>query len=133
MTATRPPRTAAIEVELDRVLRQREELLRTKPCPARSEQIADQFDLEAWLWSTVFEKTSSRLMWRAALAAEAHARMSARWWRLRAASAVAGGIRNALARNRGALRVPDTALAAYDHSGGSPAPANEELGGECDG
>lgn len=103
MTATRPPRTAAIEVELDRVRRQREELLRTKPSPACSEEIAEQFDLEAWLWSMVFEKTSSRLMWRAALAAEAHARMSARWWRLRAAGGVSSGIGDLLARNVGAL------------------------------
>lgn len=103
MTATRPPRTAAIEMEMARVCRQREELFRAKPSPARAEQIAEQFDLEAWLWSMVFEKTSSRLMWRAALAAEAHARMSARWWRLRAAGAVAGGIGDVLVRNAGAL------------------------------
>lgn len=90
MTAVYPSRTAAIEVELDRIYRQRESLFRAAPCALRAELIADQFDLEAWLWSRLFEKTSSRLMWRAALAAEAHARMSARWWRSRAAGAVQG-------------------------------------------
>jgi hypothetical protein len=85
MTATRSPHTAGIEVELDRVIRRREELLRAAPSSSRAELIADQFVLEAWLWSLTFERTPSRLMWRAALAAEAHARMCARWWRLRSA------------------------------------------------
>lgn len=93
MTTVQRPRTAAIEVELDRVYRQRESLFRAAPCATRAELIADQFDLEAWLWSLLFERTSSRLMWRAALAAEAHARMSARWWRSRAAGTSRGGAR----------------------------------------
>jgi hypothetical protein len=91
MTTVQKPRTAAIEVELDRVYRQRESLFRAAPCATRAELIADQFDLEAWLWSLLFERTSSRLMWRAALAAEAHARMSARWWRSRATGGATEG------------------------------------------
>jgi hypothetical protein len=87
MTATRAPRMAAIEVELDQVVRRREDLLRSGSCPSRDMLIADGFDTEAWLWSLVFEHTTSRLTWRAALAAQAHARMSARQWRLRAAAA----------------------------------------------
>jgi hypothetical protein len=87
MTATQPRLTSAIEVELDRVSRERDALLRAVPSPARSQLLADLFDHEAWLWSTLFERTRSRLMWRAALAAEAHARLSARWWRRQSAEA----------------------------------------------
>lgn len=89
MTATLPPRTSGIEVELDRVYREREQLLRAMPCPARSQLLADLFDHEAWLWSSLFECTRSPLTWRAALAAEAYARVSARSWRRHAASEVA--------------------------------------------
>ena len=85
MTATELPRTGGIEAELDEVYREREQLLRAAPCPARSQLIADQFDHEAWLWSVLFERTRSPLTWRAALAAEAYARGSARWWRRNAA------------------------------------------------
>ena len=85
MTATELPRTGGIEVELDQVCREREQLLRATPCPVRSQLIADRFDHEAWLWSVLFERTRSSLTWRAALAAEAYARGSARWWRRNAA------------------------------------------------
>jgi hypothetical protein len=81
MTATDLPRTSGLRRELEQVYRDREQLLRATPCPARSQLIADQFDHEAWLWSVLFERTRSRLTWRAALAAEAYARGSARWWR----------------------------------------------------
>jgi hypothetical protein len=87
MTTTQPPRTSAIDAELDGVLRRRETLLRAMPSPARAQLLADLFDHEAWLWSTLFSRTRSRLMWRAALAAEAHARASARWWRVQSAAA----------------------------------------------
>ena len=85
MTATDLPRTGGVEAELEQVYRDREQLLRATPCPARSQLIADQFDHEAWLWSVLFERTRSPLTWRAALAAEAYARGSARWWRRNAA------------------------------------------------
>jgi hypothetical protein len=88
MTATHPPRTGTIEVELDKLYRDREQLLRAAPSPARSHLLADLFDHEAWLWSTLFETTRSRLMWRAALVAQAHARVSARSWRRHAATQV---------------------------------------------
>jgi hypothetical protein len=81
MTATNLPRTGGIEAELEQVYRDREQLLRATPSPARSQLIADAFDHEAWLWSVLFERTRSPLTWRAALAAEAYARGSARWWR----------------------------------------------------
>ena len=90
MTATDLPRTGGIEAELEQVYRDREQLLRATPCPARSQLIADQFDHEAWLWSVLFERTRSTLTWRAALAAEAYARGSARWWRRDAARRGAG-------------------------------------------
>jgi hypothetical protein len=89
MTATHPPRTSTIEVELDQLYRDREQLLRATPSPARSHLLADLFDHEAWLWSTLFETTRSRLMWRAALVAQAHARVSARSWRRHAATQIA--------------------------------------------
>ncbi|MDN5858803.1 MAG: hypothetical protein L0H84_09290 [Pseudonocardia sp.] len=81
MTAVHPPRTSTIEAELDELFRDREQLLRAEPSPVRSQLIADLFDQEAWLWSTLFETTRSRLTWRAALVAQAHARVSARSWR----------------------------------------------------
>jgi hypothetical protein len=86
MTTTGLPLTKGIDVEIDQVYRQREQLLRAEPNPARSQLIADLFDHEAWLWSVLFEYASTPLVWRAALAAEAHARVSARSWRRRAAS-----------------------------------------------
>jgi len=89
MTATDLPRTGGLDAELDHVYRDRERLLRVSPSPARSQLIADQFDHEAWLWSVLFERTRSPLTWRAALAAEAYARGSARWWR-RSAAELAG-------------------------------------------
>ena len=85
MTATELPRTGGLDAELEQVYRDREQLLRATPCPARSQLIANQFDHEAWLWSVLFERTRSPLTWRAALAAEAYARGSARWWRRNAA------------------------------------------------
>jgi hypothetical protein len=85
MTTTDLPLVSGVEVELDRVSRERERLLRVSPSPARSQLVADLFDHEAWLWSQLFERTGSRLLWRAALAAEAHARSSARSWRRKAA------------------------------------------------
>lgn len=90
MTATRAPQTVAVLVELNRVGCRREELLRAAPSPTRSELIADQFDHEAWLWSLIFERTTSPILWRAALGAQAHARMCARWWRSRPAGAYGG-------------------------------------------
>lgn len=86
MTTTDLPLVSGVEVELDRVSREREHLLRVSPSPPRSQLIADLFDHEAWLWSQLFERTDSRLLWRAALAAEAHARISARSWRRRLAA-----------------------------------------------
>jgi len=85
MTTILPARTGAIELQLDELYREREQMLRTQPSPARSHLVADLFDHEAWLWSVLFETTRSRLTWRAALAAQAHARVSARSWRRHAA------------------------------------------------
>lgn len=100
MTATGLPRTGGLDAELEQVYRDREQLLRATPCPARSQLIADQFDHEAWLWSVLFERTRSPLTWRAALAAEAYARGSARWWRRNAAE-----LAGLLPANRVAVRV----------------------------
>lgn len=95
MTAIHPPRTSTIEAELDELYRDRERLLRAPPSPTRSHLLADLFDHEAWLWSTLFETTRSRLMWRAALVAQAHARVSARSWRRHAAAQAPAASRRA--------------------------------------
>jgi hypothetical protein len=123
MTATDLPRTGGIEAELEQVYRDREQLLRATPCPARSQLIADQFDHEAWLWSALFERTRSSLTWRAALAAEAYARSSARWWRrnaaqLTGAAAASGEAAVTPASGRAAGRVGSPRLAALTSAGG---------------
>ena len=119
MTATDLPRTGGIEAELDQVYREREQLLRATPCPARSQLIADQFDHEAWLWSVLFERTRSPLTWRAALAAEAYARGASRWWRRNAAqlTAAAGGAVTPV-QDRAAGRVGSPRLAALTTASG---------------
>lgn len=95
MTTILPARTSTIEAELDELYRDRERLLRTETSPARSHLLADQFDHEAWLWAALFETTRSRLMWRAALVAQAHARVSARSWRRHAAAQAPGTLHRA--------------------------------------
>lgn len=45
------PTVTAVDTELDRVYRQREQLFRVAPSPARAQLIADLYDHEAWLWS----------------------------------------------------------------------------------
>ena len=119
MTATELPRTSGVEADLEQVYREREQLLRATPCPARSQLIADQFDHEAWLWSVLFERTRSPLTWRAALAAEAYARASSRWWRRNAAQ-LTGAAETAVApaSSRVAGRVGSPRSAAGTSAGG---------------
>jgi hypothetical protein len=81
---------------VDRILRLREELLREADTPSRADRLASVFESEARAWSQLYELSSARLVWRAALAAEAMARANAAWWEARAAeeragSAAAGG------------------------------------------
>src|SRR4051812_20613519 len=109
MTTTDIPRTGGVESGLEQVYRDREQLLRATPSPARSQLIADAFDHEAWLWSVLFERTRSSLTWRAALAAEAYARGSARWWRRDAARQRSGLVATRIAGRPAAPRPALTA------------------------
>ncbi len=90
MTATAAPITVHIDVALDQLLRKRERLLAAAPCPERSIKIAALYRQEASLWSALFEHARLRVHWRAALAAEAHARQLARGWRRRAIAEARG-------------------------------------------
>ena len=65
--------------------RERERLLREPACPDRAIRISEMFVIEADAWSQLFELTSVRPVWRAALVAEAVARQQARRWSAKAA------------------------------------------------
>lgn len=88
MTATtQRPITAQLDAALDVLVVQREQLMAQRPSVDRAVGLARVFELEARLWSTLFEQSRSRVQWRAALAAEAYARLCARHWRRRAEDA----------------------------------------------
>ncbi len=76
---------------VDRLARQRDELLGDEFAPDRAARLAAVFESEARAWSQLFELSSLRLVWRAALAAEAGARANAALWSRRAAEEKAGG------------------------------------------
>ncbi|MDQ4039132.1 MAG: hypothetical protein M3313_12495, partial [Actinomycetota bacterium] len=85
MTATAPPITVGcVDAALDRLQQHRERILAEAPGPVRSTRMAELYEQEARCWSVLFEHTRTRVYWRAALAAEVHARQSARHWRRRA-------------------------------------------------
>ena len=69
----------------------RDELLADEFAPDRSARLAAVFEAEARAWSQLFELSSLRLVWRAALAAEAGARVNAARWAAWAAQEQAGG------------------------------------------
>lgn len=88
MTTTNElPLTAQLDGALDVLVRQREQLMAQRPSVERAVGLARLYELEARLWSTLFEHSRSRVQWRAALAAEAYARSCARHWRRRAEDA----------------------------------------------
>jgi hypothetical protein len=70
---------------VDRLAALRDALLADEFAPDRSARLAAVFDAEARAWSQLFELSSLRLVWRAALAAEAGARANATLWTRRAA------------------------------------------------
>jgi hypothetical protein len=74
---------------LARVTRQRDELLADRAAADRAARLAVIFANEARAWSQLYELSSLRLVWRAALAAEAGARANAQRWARRAAAEVA--------------------------------------------
>lgn len=81
-----------IDEAVERVTRLCEQLLREVEAPQRAERLALLFESEAQLWSQLYDRTSLRLVWRAALAAEARARHNARVWRERAGKAPAAPV-----------------------------------------
>jgi hypothetical protein len=58
----------------------RDELLADEAAPDRSGRLAAVFEAEALAWSQLYELSGLRLVWRAALAAEAGARANAALW-----------------------------------------------------
>ena len=75
-----------VDVELDRLQREREQVMAGAPGRERSQRMAELYELEAGWWSLLFEHTRARVHWRAALAAEAYAKRCAQDWRRRAAA-----------------------------------------------
>ncbi len=68
----------------------RDELLADEAAQERAARLAVVFAAEAEAWSQLFELSTLRLVWRAALAAEAGARANAALWAARAAEERAG-------------------------------------------
>jgi len=91
------------------MIRLRDELLADELAPDRAAHLAVVFESEARAWSQVFEMSRRRLVWRAALAAEAGARANAALWARRAAAERAGCL---LATGRAVDRVRAASLAA---------------------
>ena len=76
-----------IDEVVERIVRRREDLLREADTPSRAEHLAAMYESEARAWSQLYELSSLRLVWRAALAAEAGARANADLWARRAVHA----------------------------------------------
>ena len=101
---------SAVFEHLDEVLQRltqlRDELLANPSAPNREVRLAAVFEYEAQLWSQFYELTSLRLVWRAALAAEAGARANAALWAQRGtAGAVSASPQFTPIQSRGAGRV----------------------------
>lgn len=79
-----------LDQAVDRLAGVRDELLADVFAPDRAARLAAVFEAEALAWSQVYEMSSLRLVWRAALAAEAGARANAVVWAGRAAAERAG-------------------------------------------
>ncbi len=75
-----------LDEAVERLSRLRDELLADECAPDRSARLTVVFESEARAWSQVFELSSQRLVWRAALAAEAGARTNAALWARRASA-----------------------------------------------
>jgi hypothetical protein len=77
-----------LDEAVERLAGLRNALLADEFAPDRAARLAAVFESEARAWSQVFELSSLRLVWRAALAAEAGARANAVLWAGRAAQHV---------------------------------------------
>lgn len=86
MTTTQISLLARVDDALDEIQRMRERIMVQKSSADRFARLAELADGEARWWLLLFERSRSRVYWRAALAAHEHARQSARKWR-RAADA----------------------------------------------
>jgi hypothetical protein len=73
-----------LDEAVDRLAILRDELLADEFAVDRAARLAAVFEAEARAWSQLFELSSLRLVWRAALAAEAGARANAALWAQRA-------------------------------------------------
>jgi hypothetical protein len=78
---------------VDRLAGVRDELLGDVFAPDRAARLAAVFEAEALAWSQLYELSSLRLVWRAALAAEAGARVNAARWAAQALRERARGVR----------------------------------------
>ncbi|MDT0352913.1 hypothetical protein [Pseudonocardia charpentierae] len=65
---------------VERLADVRDELLADELASDRAARLAEVFELEALAWSQLYELATLRLVWRAALAAEAGARANAARW-----------------------------------------------------
>lgn len=81
--------TGVLDALVDRLQRLRERALADAPSAQRCLRIAALYEQEARAWALLFERSRSRVHWRAALGAEAYARACARSWRSRAATEAA--------------------------------------------
>ena len=79
-----------LDQAVERLARIRDELLADHTAPDRAAHLATVFASEAEAWSQVYELAHLRLIWRAALAAEAGARENAAVWARCAAAERAG-------------------------------------------
>lgn len=82
-TLTQPAIAKRIDAEVDRLIAERDALLRLPDGPAKNAHLADLFDHEASLWGELYDATSSATLARAAIRARHYARSEAA--RLRAA------------------------------------------------
>ncbi len=95
----------------------RDELLADEDAPDRAARLAVVFATEAQAWSQVYELAHLRLIWRAALAAEAGARANAARWAAQAAPEATSGL-SAPSWAAGRVGAPRTAALTTTASAG---------------
>jgi len=81
MTALASSMTDVLDALLNEIQQRRKRALAAAPSASRAACLVLTCEQEAWVWSRLFERSRSRIYWRAALSAEAHARACARSWR----------------------------------------------------
>lgn len=103
---------------VERLTGLRDELLADECEPDRAARLALLFEAEAEAWSQLYELSSLRLVWRAALAAEAGARVNAALWAARVPHATPRALARVLLAEDGAAgRVDAPRPAALTTSG----------------